>query len=236
MSDGKEVTATPPREIEEYTYRKLIRPSLVRTDSRPAAEPKDDTRDELRTETRNHPPGRPEPGNEIGSESRGNHRGRGEAELQPPFLDEQPLTPNRGYPDARGTAIEPARNFEPGNGRRLPLPAGGASRPRGERNEGFAGNGTAGRNHQKRIPRGENFTAKKVPPPEQTHAESFYYQKQMQAKTVVIVVMQDGEELEGIIEWYDKNCIKMNRIEEPNVVVYKRNIKYLFKAYEAEGD
>ena len=235
MSDANDVTATPPREVEEYTYRKLIRPSLVRTGLRPAAEPKDDARDEIRTEAHNYTAARPEPGNEIRSDPRANQRPRGEAR-QPSFPDEQPLTPDRGYAEARGTAIQQGRNLEPGNGRRPPVPAGAVARSRPERNDGFGGNGNPGRNHQKRAPRGENFIAKKVPPPEQTHAESFYYQKQMQAKTVVIAVMQDGEELEGIIEWYDKNCIKMNRIDEPNVVVYKRNIKYLFKADDAEGE
>ena len=38
-------------------------------------------------------------------------------------------------------------------------------------------------------------SAKKAPPPEQTHAENFYYQKQMQAKTPMVVVLQDGEAL-----------------------------------------
>jgi hypothetical protein len=43
-------------------------------------------------------------------------------------------------------------------------------------------------------------------PPEQTNAESFYYLKQMNSKTPMVVVLQDGEEIRGIIEWYDKNC------------------------------
>src|SRR5262245_55625652 len=38
---------------------------------------------------------------------------------------------------------------------------------------------------------------KKSLPPEQTHAENFYYQKQMQAKTPMVLVLQDGEEIHG---------------------------------------
>ena len=41
---------------------------------------------------------------------------------------------------------------------------------------------------------------KKTPPPEQTHAENFYYQKQMQSKTPMVVVLKDGEEIHGVIE------------------------------------
>jgi host factor-I protein len=74
--------------------------------------------------------------------------------------------------------------------------------------------------------------AKKVPPAEQTHAENFYYQKQMQAKTPMVIVLQDGDSMEGVIEWYDKSCIKINRAGQPNVLIYKAAIKYMFKASE----
>ncbi len=74
---------------------------------------------------------------------------------------------------------------------------------------------------------------KKTPPPEQTHAENFYYQKQMQAKTPMVVVLKDGETMQGIIEWYDRNCIKINRSGgQPNVLIYKPSIKYMFKQSE----
>jgi host factor-I protein len=73
---------------------------------------------------------------------------------------------------------------------------------------------------------------KKPAPPEQTNAENFYYVKQMQAKTPMVVVLQDGEELRGVIEWYDRNCIKVHRVEGPNLLVYKPSIKYLYKQNE----
>ena len=71
---------------------------------------------------------------------------------------------------------------------------------------------------------------KKVVPPDQTNAENFYYMKQMQAKTPMVVVLKDGEVLEGIIEWYDKTCLKFNRETAPNLLLYKANIKYMYKA------
>lgn len=69
-------------------------------------------------------------------------------------------------------------------------------------------------------------------PPEQTNAESFYYLKQMNSKTRMVVVLQDGEEIRGVIEWYDKNCLKLNRQDRPNVVLLKHNIKYIYKESE----
>jgi sRNA-binding regulator protein Hfq len=71
-------------------------------------------------------------------------------------------------------------------------------------------------------------------PPEQTHAESFYYKKQMDNKTAMVIVLQDGEELRGSIEWYDRGCIKLHRTEGANLLVLKHNIKYMYKADESE--
>jgi len=74
---------------------------------------------------------------------------------------------------------------------------------------------------------------KKAAPPEQTHAENFYYQKQMQSKTPMVIVLQDDEEVHGVIEWYDKYCLKVNRAGEPNLLIYKPSIKYMYKEEEA---
>jgi host factor-I protein len=70
---------------------------------------------------------------------------------------------------------------------------------------------------------------KKPVPPDQTNAENFYYVKQMQAKTPMVFVLRDGETLHGVIEWYDKCCLKVNREGEPNVLLYKPAIKYMYK-------
>jgi len=70
---------------------------------------------------------------------------------------------------------------------------------------------------------------KKPAPPEQTHAENFYYVKQMQSRTPVAVVLNDGEVLRGTVEWYDRDCIKLTRYGSPNLLVYKHCIKYLYK-------
>ena len=73
---------------------------------------------------------------------------------------------------------------------------------------------------------------RKQAPPEQTYAENFYYLKQMTSKTVVVIIMEDGEEIRGIIEWYDKNCLKVNRLKEPNLLIMKSKIKYMYKQEE----
>lgn len=80
------------------------------------------------------------------------------------------------------------------------------------------------------VPRGPS--SRKIVPPEQTNAEAYYYLKQMQSRTPIVVRLVDGVELRGWIEWYDKDVIKLNREHAPNVLVPKRSIKYLFKEEE----
>ncbi len=69
----------------------------------------------------------------------------------------------------------------------------------------------------------------KSKPPYETHAENYYYLKQMKMKTPMIIVMSDGEIIKGKIEWYDRDVIKVNREGEPNLVIFKHAIKYMLK-------
>jgi host factor-I protein len=71
------------------------------------------------------------------------------------------------------------------------------------------------------------------PSVEHTHAEDFYYQKQMAAKTTMTVVLKNGEVVHGVIEWYDRNCIKLNRVGKPNLLLYKPGIRYMHKSDES---
>jgi sRNA-binding regulator protein Hfq len=77
---------------------------------------------------------------------------------------------------------------------------------------------------------------RKQVPPTETNAEAFYYLKQMNSRTPMVVVLKDGEELRGIIEWYDRTCIKVNRTGAPNLMVMKDTIKYMYKEDELKDD
>jgi host factor-I protein len=82
----------------------------------------------------------------------------------------------------------------------------------------------------------DQMTVRKVrskrAPGDQTNAENFYYVKQMQNRTLMVLVLKDGEQIQGVIEWYDKDSLKVNRRSEPNLLVLKHNIKYIYKADE----
>jgi host factor-I protein len=77
--------------------------------------------------------------------------------------------------------------------------------------------------------RNKDSAKKKQHPSYDTHAENYYYLKQMNKKTHMGLVLAEGETVEGYIEWYDKNCIKLNRNQKPNLLLYKRSIKYMYK-------
>lgn len=103
-----------------------------------------------------------------------------------------------------------------------PRPSGGSSAPR-ESRESSGGGPSSGPMGRKKIP------------PAETNAEIFYYKKQMDAHTLMVIVLMDGDEVEGTIEWYDRSALKINRRGKPNIMLLKHNIKYMFKAEDRDG-
>jgi host factor-I protein len=92
-------------------------------------------------------------------------------------------------------------------------------------------------------PRGNNHShsagpapSKKPAPPEVTHAENFYWIKQMQSRTPMAVVLDDGQTLRGVVEWYDRDCIKLTRQGSPNLMIFKKHIRYVHKEGEEGGE
>lgn len=73
---------------------------------------------------------------------------------------------------------------------------------------------------------------KKFTPSSDTNAENFYYKKQMEKKTPIVALMRDGETIKGWIEWYDRDVLKINRDDGPNLLVFKSNLKYIYKDEE----
>jgi sRNA-binding regulator protein Hfq len=64
----------------------------------------------------------------------------------------------------------------------------------------------------------------------QRQAELFYLQKQIQTQTPMVIVMTDGEHIEGCIEWYDRRALKVRG--RSKVLIYKSAIKYMYKLGE----
>ncbi len=73
---------------------------------------------------------------------------------------------------------------------------------------------------------------KKIVPQFRTNAENYYYKKQMDAKTHMIIELIDGEQIKCFIEWYDEKCIKVKSKDKRNLIIFKHFIKYFYKDNE----
>ena len=72
--------------------------------------------------------------------------------------------------------------------------------------------------------------AKSARAPEQTFEEAKYLKQLIENATPIRVKMEDGEEVAGTIEYYDQSFIRLTRKGEPNLFIFKHDIKYIQEA------
>jgi sRNA-binding regulator protein Hfq len=71
--------------------------------------------------------------------------------------------------------------------------------------------------------------AKHARPAEQTFEEVRYLKHLIDTKALVCVKLVDGEEVRGIVEYYDQRFIRITRDKVPNLFIFKHDIKYLYE-------
>jgi host factor-I protein len=71
--------------------------------------------------------------------------------------------------------------------------------------------------------------AKTTRPAEQTFEEVKYLKHLIDQKLLVCVKLSDGEEVRGVIEYYDQRFIRITRDGAPNLFIFKHDIKYLYE-------
>jgi hypothetical protein len=76
----------------------------------------------------------------------------------------------------------------------------------------------------------------KPPPPYKTHAENYYYIKQMNNRTQLILELVGGETLKGMIDWYDEKCLKIKKLDGGTLIVFKSQLKFIYKNPEFAED
>lgn len=64
-------------------------------------------------------------------------------------------------------------------------------------------------------------------PEEQTSAEAIYLKSLGEKQTPVTIKLKDGEVVEGWIEYYDKNMLRLTREHDPNLFIFKHDIIYI---------
>ena len=65
--------------------------------------------------------------------------------------------------------------------------------------------------------------------PEQTFEEVTYLKRLIDDQVTVRVRLSDNQEVEGIVEFYDTNFIRLTRAGGPNLFLFKHDIKYLYE-------
>jgi host factor-I protein len=71
------------------------------------------------------------------------------------------------------------------------------------------------------------MASSKTKAPEQTLEEPRYLKRLVDNAIPVRVKLTNNDELDGIIEFYDESFIRITRTGQPNLFVYKHDIKYL---------
>jgi host factor-I protein len=66
--------------------------------------------------------------------------------------------------------------------------------------------------------------------PEATFEEAKYLKQLIESGHKVRVRMEGNEEVEGVIEYYDQSFIRLTRDGEPNLFIFKHDIKYIEEA------
>jgi len=140
------------------------------------------------------------------------------------------LVPSPGDKHLRVAAPQPV----PASKTPAPMPAPSVTGPRKLVRPPLPEKSAGGRlfSRQSAFPLTAHHTSQRFEPVrrESSHAEVFYFQKQVQTQTLMTFVLDDGESIEGFIEWYDQDVIKVRH--RGRTMIYKSCIKYLYKSGE----
>lgn len=71
--------------------------------------------------------------------------------------------------------------------------------------------------------------------PEKTHEEVTYLKQLVDNKVPILVKTTGNEEFSGVLEYYDRNFIRLTRRGTPNLFLFKRSIKYLYEDPGEQG-
>ena len=63
--------------------------------------------------------------------------------------------------------------------------------------------------------------------PEHTFEESKYLKRLIETGATVKVKLSNNEEVTGVVEYYDASFIRITRAGQPNLFIFKHDIKYL---------
>jgi len=77
------------------------------------------------------------------------------------------------------------------------------------------------------FPRRDSSRNSKPVPAAETSAEAVYLKSLGEKQTPVTIKLKDGEIVEGWIEYYDKDMLRLTRQHDPNLFIFKHDIMYI---------
>ncbi len=78
-------------------------------------------------------------------------------------------------------------------------------------------------------PQGHLNNAKRgrTPPPEETFEEAAFLKALGEKQRPVRIKLRDGQMVQGWIEYYDRNMVRLTREGAPNLFIFKHEIMYI---------
>ena len=73
------------------------------------------------------------------------------------------------------------------------------------------------------------MASSKTKAPEQTFEEVKFLRRLAEGRVRIRARLTSDEEVEGTVEFYDESFIRLTRDGEPNLFLYKHDIKYLWE-------
>jgi hypothetical protein len=77
--------------------------------------------------------------------------------------------------------------------------------------------------------RGRPYQRRRTPPPAATGMEHKYFVQIKETRSPIVAVLTDGRRVEGVIEYFDRDMVKITRPNGPHYFVRKEDIRYLYE-------
>jgi host factor-I protein len=75
----------------------------------------------------------------------------------------------------------------------------------------------------------------KAPPPGETGQEALYLRSLSDRQVIVQIKLRDGETVRGWIEYFDDTMLRLTREGQPNLFIYKHQIRTITEAGRKRG-
>jgi host factor-I protein len=72
---------------------------------------------------------------------------------------------------------------------------------------------------------GQSRKRPKSPPPGETGQEALYLRSLSERQVTITIKLRDGETVTGFIEYFDDRMIRLTRQNQPNLFIYKEQIR-----------